>query len=215
VAKNYYSVLGVPRNATEPQIRARFKQIVRQRHPDRFRDEAKLLAEREFQDLTEAFNILTNAERRRQHDLELARPEAQQGVDSRQLAKVYLQRGARAYREKNYLAAADNFDRATKAEPDNALAWYNLALTCGHQQRWLPRAIAAVTRACELEPMNVTYLLSAGRIFARGGMYTRAEQFYQEALQWGGDGAAIAAELEEMRRGARRAKGGGLFGKSE
>jgi curved DNA-binding protein CbpA len=215
VAKNYYSVLGVPRNATEPQIRARFKQIVRQRHPDRFRDEAKMLAEREFQDLTEAFNILTNAERRRQHDLELARPEAQQGVDSRQLAKVYLQRGARAYREKNYLAAADNFDRATKAEPDNALAWYNLALTCGHQQRWLPRAIAAVSRACELEPMNVTYLLSGGRIFARGGMYTRAEQFYQEALQWGGDGAAIAVELEEMRRSARRGKGGGLFGKSE
>jgi curved DNA-binding protein CbpA len=214
VATNYYAILGVPRNATEQQIRDRFKQIARQRHPDRFRDEEKVRAEREFQDITEALNILANPERRRQHDLELARPEAQQGVDSRQLAKVYLQRGARAYREKNYLAAADNFDRATKAEPDNALAWHNLALACGHQQRWMPQAMAAISRACELEPMNVTYLLAAGRLFSRAGMQTRAEQYYQEALDWGADEAAVSAELEELQRAGKRPRGG-LFGKAE
>lgn len=210
---NYYGVLGVPRNATEQQIRDRFKQIARQRHPDRFRDDEKARAELEFQDITEALNILTNPERRRQHDLDLARPDVQQGVDSRQLAKVYLQRGARAYREKNYLAAADNFDRATKAEPDNALAWHNLALACGHQQRWLPKGMAAITHACELEPMNVAYLLTGGRIFARAGMQTRAEQYFQDALNWGADEAVVNAELEEVR-GGKRARSN-LFGKTE
>lgn len=214
MAKNYYAVLGVPRNATEKQIRDRFLVLARQRHPDRFRDQEKADAEQEFQDITQALNILTNPERRRQHDLELARPEAAQGVDSRQLAKVYLQRGARAYREKNYLEAADNFDRATKADPENSLAWNNLALACGHQQRWLPQAIAAITRACELEPMNVSYLRTAGRVFARGGMFTRSEQYFNEALKWGGDNAAILVELEELRRAAKQGKAG-AFGKAD
>jgi len=215
VAKNYYAILGVSRNATEHQIRVRFKQIARQRHPDRFRDEEKAAAEVEFQEITEAFNLLTSPERRREHDLELARPEAQQGVDSRQLAKVYLQRGTKAYREKNYLEAADNFDRATKSEPENALAWYNLALTCGHQQRWMTRALAAIGKACELEPMNPTSLLLAGRLFARAGMFTRAEQVYQEAVGWGADPATVTAELEEMRRSAKARPRSGLFGKAE
>jgi curved DNA-binding protein CbpA len=215
VAKNYYAMLGVSRNATDQQIRLRFKQIARQRHPDRFQDAEKAVAEREFQEITEAFNLLTNPQRRREHDLELARPEAQQGVDSHQLAKVYLQRGTKAYREKNYLEAADNFDRATKAEPENALAWYNLALTCGHQQRWLTRALTAIGRACELEPMNPSYLLLAGRTSARAGMFTRAEQAYQEAVSWGADEATVAAELEEMRRSAKARSRSALFGKAE
>jgi curved DNA-binding protein CbpA len=207
-------VLVVSRNATEKQIRDRFLLLARQRHPDRFRDREKAEAEQEFQDITQAFNILTNPDRRREHDLELARPEATQGVDTRQLAKVYLQRGARAYREKNYLEAADNFDRATKAEPENALAWNNLALACSHQQRWLPQAIAAITKACELEPMNVNYLKTAGRIFGRGGMYTRAEQYLNEALKWGGDNEAILADLEELKRAVKQGRPG-AFGKAD
>lgn len=215
MAKNYYSVLGVQRNATEKQIRERFKQLARQRHPDRFRDDEKAQAELDFQDLTEALNILTSPERRRQHDLELARPEPQQqGVDARQLARVYLQRGTKAYREKNYLEAADNFDRATRAEADNAVAWHNLALACGHQQRWLSRAMAAAARAAELEPMNAVYLRTAGRLFARGGMSARAEQYYQEALKWGGSDEVIERELEELRQGTRKPRPG-LFGRAD
>ena len=60
MAKNYYVILGVSRNATEHQIRLRFKLIARQRHPDRFRDEEKAAAEVEFQEITEAFNLLTS-----------------------------------------------------------------------------------------------------------------------------------------------------------
>lgn len=214
MAKNYYAVLGLPRNATESQIRNRFLQLARQRHPDRYRGDEKSDAEQEFQDITEAFNVLSNPERRRQHDLELVRPETSQGVDTRQLAKVYLQRGARAYRDKNYLEAADNFDRATKAEPDNALAWYNLALACSHQQRWLPQAMEAIAQACEIEPMNAGYLQTAGRIFSRGGMHSRAEQYLNEALSWGADASEVQAAIEELKRAARQSRPG-VFGKAD
>ncbi|MEM7483023.1 MAG: DnaJ domain-containing protein [Acidobacteriota bacterium] len=213
MAKNYYAILGISQHATDQQIRERFRAMAREKHPDRYQGEEKAQAETDFQDLTEALNVLTNPERRRLHDQEIARPESQdqQGVDAEQLAKVYLQRGVKSYREKNYLQAADNFDRATKAEPGNALGWYNLALACSHQQRWTSRALEAIARACELAPMNVNYLKTAGRLHRQSGRATQALQYYEQALTWGGDDDTVRQQVEELRQG-KKAKGG-LFGR--
>lgn len=203
---NYYNILGLPRNATEQQIRDRFRQLARQRHPDRFQGAEKEKAEVEFQAITEALNALTSPDRRRQHDLELARPESQrQGVDKEQLARVYLQRGVKAFRDKNYLEAADNFDRATKADPGNAQTWYNLALACEHQVRWRSRAMAAIEQACALEPMKPQYLRAAGRIFGQAGVTGKAISFYEQALNWGGADPEIEREIKRLE-GDRRAR---------
>ncbi len=44
------------------------------------------------------------------------------------------------------MEAAENFDRATKADPDNAQAWHHLALACSHYQRFQTRALGAITK---------------------------------------------------------------------
>lgn len=211
---NYYNILGVSRNATERQIRDRFRQLARQRHPDRFQGADKEKAEEEFQAITQAHNVLTNPARRREHDLELSRPETQnQGVDRQQLARVHLQRGVKAFREGNFLEAADNFDRATKAEPENALAWYNLALACERQTRWRSRAMSAIEEACRLEPMKPQYLRAAGRIFAAGGLTAKALNYYEQARNWGVDDAEIETEIRRLQEGRRTRAG--MFGKGE
>lgn len=49
MAKDFYSVLALPRNATEDQIRQRFRELARTRHPDRFQGVTeKARAEQEF-----------------------------------------------------------------------------------------------------------------------------------------------------------------------
>ena len=110
--KDYYAVLSLPRNATGDEIRARFRTLARTRHPDRFRGPEKAAAEVEFQAVTEAFNVLSDPERRRLHDLELLRPAppgAREAEGRGEVARVYLQRGVKAYRDGNYLeAAAEN-----------------------------------------------------------------------------------------------------------
>ena len=209
--KNYYAVLGLPTNATTRQVRERFLEFARTRHPDRYRGGDKQRAEREFQEITEAFNVLSDPRRRRELDARLARPGASSVQDTSQAAKVYLQRGIRAYREKNFLQAAENFDRATREDPEMAKAWHYLAATARHQKRWLSRARTAITKACELEPMNSDYLKLAGQIFAESGMTARAERYLQEALDWGGDDTEIRAALQQLRAGGR--KGIQLFGK--
>jgi curved DNA-binding protein CbpA len=206
---DFYSVLGLARNATEEQIRQRFRELARVRHPDRFQGAEKETAERDFQAITQAFNVLSDPERRRQHDLELARPGADS--DPRQVARAYLQRGIKAYKEKSFLEAADNFDRATKADPTSAQTWHHLALACAQQPNWLPRAVTAIERACELEPMNPSYHKQAGRICALAGQAERAVLHYRKAIEWGEDDPAVRRALEDLEKPSRR---GGLFGKA-
>jgi len=195
MAKNFYAVLSVPRNATQAQIVARFRELARDRHPDRFEGEEKLRAEQEFQGYTEAFNVLRDPVRRGQHDQDLDRP-TRQGNDPAQLAKVYINRGVKAFKEERFIEAADNFDRATQAEPKNHQAWHHLALTCYQEDRWLTKAQEAIARAMDLRPGHQPYVKLAARIYLKSGMTPRAKEYYNELLRLGGSDATVRQALE-------------------
>src|SRR5438105_10707354 len=125
---NYYEVLGVERSASEQEIRERFRRLARENHPDRYAGPDKSDAERRFQNLTEAVNVLTNTTRRRQHDAELSSGAARGGtVDFAQVAKAYLAQGAKAWKESDWRTAYENFDMAVKHNPGDAKAQHYLA----------------------------------------------------------------------------------------
>lgn len=197
--KNYYDILGLPRNATTQQVRDRFRTLARELHPDRFRGDEKSEAEARFQEITQAFNVLNDPVRRREHDLELARPDSLKS-DSSEAARVYLQRGIKAFREKQYSQAAENFDRATRESPASAQAWHYLAMACRGKRQWLPRAREAILKACDIDPMNAVYLRLAGEIFADSGMNRRAQIYLQKALTWGGDDPEVRSALDRLQR---------------
>ncbi len=222
--KDFYTILSLPRDAKPPQIKARFRDLVRERHPDRFHGEGKAEAELEFQNITEAFNVLMDPTRRRQHDLELDRPTQKARFDPDEAVRVYMNRGIRAYKEGKYPEAADYFERATQSGPENPKAWHHLALTCSKEARWLPKAQVAIAQACELRPTHVPYLKLAGKIFTKSGMTARAKQYYNQALREVGgmdpsirralDALGGAAPAKEQRAQKRQEKGkGGLFRK--
>ena len=210
--KDYYSVLSVARNATPDEIRECFRQLARERHPDRFQGEERAQAEIAFQGLTEAFNVLSNTERRRQHDLELARPTTEPGSDNARMARFHVEAGTAFYREGNYPAAAEAFERVTQLAPENHQAWHHLAQSLVLQRRALPKAGQAIARACELNPVSPQYLKLAGRIHAELGIADKAERYYNEAIALGGEDPTVSKALEELK--ARSKKGrSGLFGR--
>ncbi len=211
MAKDFYAVLALPRNATEEQVRARFRELARERHPDRFQGAEKVRAEREFQVITQAWNVLSDASQRRDHDHELARPsESAQVVDARQLGRAYLQRGIKAYRERKFDVAIESFDGAVQEDRSNAQAWHHLALACAQVPGQQARALIAIERACQLTTMNPGYLKLAGRLAAETGDAEKAERYYREALTWGGDDPQVASALESLAPARRR----GFFGRS-
>lgn len=218
-----YAVLGVGRDAGADEIRRRFRELARQRHPDRFRGDEKARAETEFQAITQAFNVLSDPERRRLHDAELldgrrgapaTGAEGGRGLDPREVARAWLGRGVKAYRERRFAEAAEAFEQATRALPDDARGWYNLSLAASQEERWRERALVAIRRACEIEPMNVTYLRAAGRLAARGGDLDEALRWYRQALEWSAEDPEIRAERDELLAASRGKARFGLFGRS-
>ncbi|MEE2777937.1 MAG: DnaJ domain-containing protein [Acidobacteriota bacterium] len=199
--RSFYDVLGVMPDAADQQIRRRFKELARRIHPDRFQGDEKEQAELDFQSVTQAFNVLTDPNRRRDHDFELAQASSgRQEHDADRALKVYMQRGHKAFREKKWAEAAESFRRAAEERPDHGRAWFQLAAVCMRNPRWRSHAVDAVSRACDLEPMNVGYLALAGRIMVDAGFAAKAERFYTDALHWGGADAAIEQAVADLRR---------------
>src|SRR3954453_140043 len=107
---NYYEVLGVERSASEQMIRDQFRKLAREQHPDRYKGGDKPEAERRFQTLTEAVNVLTNPAKRRQHDSELTSGVSRGNADLAQVGKAYLAKGVKAFKDGDMHGAYENFD---------------------------------------------------------------------------------------------------------
>jgi DnaJ-class molecular chaperone len=201
MSENYYTILGVPSNATTKQIREQFLQLAREKHPDRYSVEEKDQAEAQFQEVTQAYNVLVDPDRRRRYDQEKTqRSQSSNDAVSSQAARVYVRRGVEAYKKKNYTQAVERFERATQESPDDAQAWYYLARALNHRSAWLSRALAAAAKSCELDSMNATYLKLAGQLASQAGMTSRAERYLQNALTFGGDDPEVQLALRQARK---------------
>lgn len=64
--RDYYEVLGVERTASPEDIKRAFRRLARQHHPDVNQDDAQ--AEERFKEVAEAYEVLSNPERRQQYD---------------------------------------------------------------------------------------------------------------------------------------------------
>jgi DnaJ-class molecular chaperone len=211
---NYYEVLGVDRSATELQIRDRFRKLARENHPDRYKGTDKADAERRFQTLTEAVNVLTNPSRRKQHDVEMSSASKGGVVDFAQIAKAYMAKGVKAYKENDFRGAYENFDMAAKHSEKDAKAWYHVALAAARIPSMTRQAVHAIETAVQLEPVNAVYLRDAGKLAKMAGLSAKAERYFEQALQWDPQNVEIQSALSELRAGKGEAgKGFTLFKK--
>ncbi len=66
MARDYYEVLGVARDASETDIRNAYRRLARQHHPDVNRGDKS--AEARFKEVNEAYQVLSHAEARKRYD---------------------------------------------------------------------------------------------------------------------------------------------------
>ena len=67
MAKDYYGTLGVPRNASDAEIKKAYRKLAMQYHPDRNPGKEKWANEK-FKEINEAYGVLGDPQKRKQYD---------------------------------------------------------------------------------------------------------------------------------------------------
>lgn len=64
---DYYEILGIPKNATEDQVKQAYRNLAKKHHPDMNRENPKA-AEEKFKELSEAYEVLMDKQKRANYD---------------------------------------------------------------------------------------------------------------------------------------------------
>jgi molecular chaperone DnaJ len=66
--RDFYEILGVPKNASEEDIKKAYRKLAMKHHPDRNQGDSSKVAEEKFKEAKEAYEMLSDAQKRAAYD---------------------------------------------------------------------------------------------------------------------------------------------------
>lgn len=217
---DHYEILGVSRNAGADEIRRTYLKLARDRHPDLFADPGeKAKAQEFFQELTEAFNTLANADRRQEYDRELSRPKLETPAE---IASDAFKRALKLVEAREDQQAVDLLHVAIHHMPGEAQYHAALGRLLSRHAKHARDAATAFEKAAQLSPQTLSYHLDLAALLLAQGLKIRARKALEPALKLAPEDATAQRLAGELGLGQasepeppKPAPGGlkGLFGK--
>jgi len=207
-----YEVLGVDSDASSEVIRAAFRRLTREYHPDRFSGVERERAEQRFQSITEAINVLSRPEQKDKYDRELVQGGQTQVTDPREIARRLAALGAQAFRDGKLPEAMDQLRLAINHDQDSSRAHFFLGLAFARLGGRDRDALRHVERASQLEPNNAAMKAEAAELFLAVGMASRARRSAKDALALDPTNNKAYLVLEKLEA-PQKSKADGLLGR--
>ena len=205
----HYETLGVERGASEPEIRSAFRQLAKECHPDQLEGDERRRAEKQFQVVTEAFNVLTRPEQRERYDKEISQGVSSVGgMDPQEISKKLAAKGAQAFKEGRSTEAIAFLRQALDHDEKQARAHYFLGLAFSKVAGKGRDGLRHLERATQLEPSNTTMKAETAGAFLNAGMKSRAERIATEVLGLDPTNARAMAIIEQIQTGGSQGRDG-------
>ena len=211
-----YDILGVERDATEAQIRSGFRKLTFKHHPDRFSGDKRMQAETRFQEITEAFNVLSHPDSRRKYDDELA--QGQPGgtgvaIDRKEIARKLAAKASQTMREGRLNDALSELKTALDHDDSCARAHYFMGVGLGKISGSEKEGLRHLERAVSLEPGNAVMLSKAADLAFTVGMRARAQRLAEEALSFDPTNKKASSVLAQVQNEGASQSGESLLGR--
>lgn len=212
---NYYQILGVPKEASEDEIKKAYFLLARRFHPDRFNralsPEVRGKIDAVFDAITKAYRTLSSKELRKDYDLRAPFPRATDGRDLAKQADIKFRQAKTLYGLGRYEDALILLEEAIHLKRNKADYFLLLAMVESKIPSFRRKAEEHFLKAAELEPWNAEAHVGLGMLYKTEGLPTRATKCFQRALELDSNHELARRELEALGKGKRKGGLKGLF----
>jgi DnaJ-class molecular chaperone len=176
---DFYELLGVGETASASEIRQAYMRLAREKHPDRFVDAAeKRQAEQSFQELTTAFNTLTNPASRQEYDEARLRPQPSTPAE---IASDAFARGQEQLSQGDLEEAVQLFRTAVHHASQEPAYHVALGRALGRDPKHAREAVQELESATRLRPNDAVAHAELAAVLARQGLRLRAQKALETA----------------------------------
>lgn len=212
--KNHYEILGVPRTASDLEIKSAYHKLARRYHPDKAESpEQATKLEAEFSRISTAYNTLKDKDKRLVYDRTLQAEAEAKGdggsaigrggssavnkaagsgnfvnaatdANRASVARRAFVKGTQTMSGGDYAKASELFEMAIKNNDREAMYHAKLALALLRSHRSFNRATEAAKRAIELDPYNSDYRIILAELYEGANIKSMAISTYEEILKW-------------------------------
>nr|HPQ40452.1 DnaJ domain-containing protein [bacterium] len=202
-AQNHYEILGIKPDATAAEIKSVYFELAKQFHPDRRPDDdpddVKNKLDQIFVRIREAYQILSDPERREAYDQRLSEGDLNIQVQkSRSKAQLQFRVGLKAFQSRKYRTAMEYFRSAIDLDPYEPTYYFKMAELCTRNPRWYRAGALACIKAIQLDPEVSEYHAVLGLLYRLQGDLVQAEKEFYETLQFDPENKTARRELMSM-----------------